>query len=158
MLVPGVLARPAGEMGRATRRITAIERGRRGLSKLPDRLIAIASVAISLAIAVACVAQDRQMAGYTGGRLMAACANRSEHDSALCLGYILDVADAMQASKASGGALIFGWRACLPPGTTAEEMRYVAVHFLIAHPEVRQSSASGLVANALSKAYPCPTH
>ena len=69
MLVPGVLARPAGEMGRATRRITAIERGRRGLSKLPDRLIAIASVAISLAIAVACVAQDRQMAGYTGGIL-----------------------------------------------------------------------------------------
>ena len=157
MLVPGVLARPAGEMGRATRRITAIERGRRGLSKLPDRLIAIASVAISLAIAVACVAQDRQMAGYTGGRLMAACANRSEHDSALCLGYILDVADAMQASKASGGALIFGWRACLPPGTGRGDA-VVAVHFLIAHPGVRQSSASGLVANALSKAYPCPTH
>jgi hypothetical protein len=98
------------------------------------------------------------MAGYTGDRLMAACANRSEHDSALCLGYIVDVADAMQASKTSDGALIFGWRACLPPGTTAEEVRYVAVHFLIAHPEVRLSSASGLVANALSEAYPCPTH
>ena len=70
-----------------------------------------------------------------GDRLMAACANRSEHDSALCLGYIVDVADAMQASKTSDGTLIFGWRACLPPGTTAEEVRYVAVHFLIAHPE-----------------------
>jgi hypothetical protein len=122
---------------------------------LPDRLIAIASVAIYLTIAAPSVAQDRQMAGYiTGDRLIAVCANRSEGDNALCLGYILGVADAMQASKASGGALIFGWRACLPPGTTSQELRDVAV--LIAHPDVRQSSASGLVAKALSEAYPCP--
>jgi hypothetical protein len=51
------------------------------LSKLRDRLIAIASLAINLAIAAACVAHDRQMAGYTGDRLMAACANRSEYVS-----------------------------------------------------------------------------
>jgi Rap1a immunity proteins len=119
---------------------------------LPDRLIAIASAAINLAIAVPCMAQDPQMAGYiTGDRLITACDSRSERDSALCRGYILGVADAMQASKASGGALIFGWRACLPPETTSQGLRYVAVHFLIA-----QSSASGLVAKALSEAYPCP--
>ena len=124
---------------------------------LPDRLIAIVSVAINLAIAVPGMAQDPQMAGYiTGDRLITTCDSRSERDSALCLGYILGVADAMQASKASGGALIFGWRACLPPGTTSQGLRYVAVHFLIAHPDVRQSSASGLVAKALSEAYPCP--
>jgi hypothetical protein len=97
------------------------------------------------------------MDGYiTGDRLIATCSSRSEGDNALCLGYILGVTDAMQASKASGRALIFGWRACLPPETTSQGLRDVAVHFLIAHPGVRQSSASGLVAKALSEAYSCP--
>jgi hypothetical protein len=32
----------------------------------------------------------------------------------------------------------------------------VAVRFLIAHAEAQQSSASGLVAKALSDAFPCP--
>ena len=117
---------------------------------LPDRLTAIASVAITLTIAAPSVAQDSQMAGYiTGDRLIAACANRSEGDSAFCFGYTLGIADAMQASKASGGALIFGWRACLPPETTSQGLRD--------HPAVRQSSASGLDAKALSEAYPCPS-
>lgn len=59
------------------RRIT----GPQILSKRRDCLIAIASLEINLAIAAACVAHDRQMAEYTGDRLMAACANRSEYMS-----------------------------------------------------------------------------
>jgi hypothetical protein len=79
-------ARPTGELGRAQmeaelvvlrRRIT----GPQILSKRHDCLIAIASLEINLAIAATCVARDRQMAGYTGDRLMAACANRSEYVS-----------------------------------------------------------------------------
>jgi hypothetical protein len=93
---------------------------------LPDHLIAIASVAINLAIAVPCMAQDPQMAGYiTGDRLITACDSRSERDSALCLGYILGVADAMQASKASGGARTYFWMARVP--TTRDYVSRAAV-------------------------------
>jgi hypothetical protein len=119
--------------------------------------IAIAVMAAISAIAVPCVAQDGIMAGYVAGeKLTEECTSVVQRDGALCFGYILGVSDAMQAAQASGGAVVFGWRACLPPSTMAKAVRDVAVHFLIAHPEVQQSSASGIVAKALSDAYPCP--
>ena len=61
----------------------------------------------------------------------------------------------MQGARATGGAL-FGWQACLPSGTTAEQLMEAAVRFLIAHPEAQQFAASGLIAKALSDAFPCP--
>ena len=39
--------------------------------------------------------------------------------------------------------------------TTTDQVTEVAVRFLIAHPEALESSASGLVAKALSEAFPC---
>ena len=49
-----------------------------------------------------------------------------------------------------------GKRACRLASTTAEQVTEMAVRFLIAHPEAQQSSASGIVAKALSDAFPCP--
>ena len=43
-------------------------------------------------------------------------------------------------------------RGCVAGRPTWRGLRYVAGHFLIAHPDVRQSSVSGLVAKALSEA------
>jgi Ssp1 endopeptidase immunity protein Rap1a len=117
----------------------------------------VADIAITvLAIAVPCVAQDPTMHGYImGNRLLASCTSVVQRDNALCIGYVIGVSDAMQAAQATGGAL-FGWQACLPPSTTAEQVTTGAVRFMIAHPEAQQSSASGLIAKALSDAFPCP--
>ena len=103
--------------------------------------IAIAVLAITLAVAAPCVAQDDPtMPGYImGTRLIEACTSVVQRDNALCVGYVVGVSDAMQAVQATGGAL-FGWQACLPPSTTTDQVTEVAVRFLIAHPEARQSS------------------
>jgi Rap1a immunity proteins len=116
----------------------------------------VASAALAMAAVDTSLAQDPIMPGYiAGNRLIEACTSAVERDNALCFGYVVGVSDAMQAAQATGGAL-FGWQACLPPSTTAEQVMEVAVRFLIAHAEAQQSSASGLVAKALSDAFPCP--
>lgn len=89
---------------------------------MPRRCIWIAtSVVIALANAPAGRAQDPRTPGYiTGDRLIARCISDDQADDGLCLGYILGVVDAMQAAQASGGALLFGWRACPSPDATAQ--------------------------------------
>ena len=121
--------------------------------KLPACIV----VATAITLAVPCDAQDTTRQGYsyiTGARLSGPCTSGGQRDSGLCLGYILGIADAMQAAQASGGAL-FGWRACVSPEIRPEQLLDVAVRFLAAHPAYAQFSASGLVANALSDAFPC---
>jgi Rap1a immunity proteins len=118
--------------------------------------IAIAVLVTIPAIAAPCVAQDPTVPGYIlGNRLLESCTSAVERDNALCFGYVIGVSDAMQVAQTTGGGL-FGWQACLPPSTIAEQVTEVAVRFLIAHPEALQSSASGLIAKALSDAFPCP--
>jgi hypothetical protein len=79
--------------------------------KFADLAMAIAVLAITLAVAVPCVAT---MPGYImGTRLIAACTSVVRRDNTLCFGYVVGVSDAMQAAQATGGAL-FGWQACLP--------------------------------------------
>ena len=114
----------------------------------------VAPAVMAMAVAVPCVAQDPTMLGYMAGNgLIKGCTSVVQRDNALCIGYIIGVSDAMQAAQATGGAL-FGWQACLPPSATAEQVTEVSVRFLIAHPEAQQSSASGLIAKALSDAFP----
>jgi hypothetical protein len=124
---------------------------------MPRRYIWIAtSVVIALANAPAGRAQDPRTPGYVNGdRLIYRCISDDHADDGLCLGYILGVIDAMQAAQASGGALLFGWRARPSPDATAQRLRDAVVRFLMAHPQTRLSSASGLVAKALSDAFPC---
>lgn len=103
-----------------------------------------------------CFAQHLATTGYiTGDRLITQCADGTSTGDGLCLGYILGVVDAMQAAQASGGTLVFGWNTCPPSDVKAEQLRAIVVHFLDDHPETRASSATGLVAKALSDAFPC---
>jgi hypothetical protein len=104
-----------------------------------------------------CMAQLVATPGYvTADKLVGRCTGGREGDEGLCLGYILGVADAMQAAQATNGTLVFGWRACPPHDTTALQVREVVVHFLLAYPDTQGSSASGLIAKALADAFPCP--
>ena len=116
----------------------------------------VTSVAALLSVAPS-AAQDVTTGGYINGeRLITRCTSVDHLDGALCLAYILGVADSMQAAQASGGTLLFEWRTCPPPGTMAERLEDIVVRFLTAHPETQRSSASGLVAKALNDAFPCP--
>jgi hypothetical protein len=103
-----------------------------------------------------CFAQHVATTGYvTGDRLLTQCAGGPSTGDGLCLGYILGVVDAMQAAQASGGTLVFGWQTCPPFDVKAERLQTAVIHFLDDHPEARASSASGLVAKALSDTFPC---
>jgi Rap1a immunity proteins len=95
-------------------------------------LTLVAPAVLVMAVAAPCVAQDEPtMPGYMAGNgLINGCTSVVQRDNALCIGYIIGVSDAMQAAQATGGAL-FGRQACLPPGTTAEQVTKAAVRFAV---------------------------
>jgi hypothetical protein len=112
---------------------------------------------IALLAASPSTAQVVATNGYvTGDQLITRCTSTALSDGNLCLGYILGIADSMQAVQARGGALIFDWRACLPSDATAAQLQKAVLDFLIVNPlPAQRTSASGLVAKALSDAFPC---
>jgi hypothetical protein len=85
-----------------------------------------------------------------GNELLDSCNN----DPPWCLGYVVGIADAMSGAQSVGGT-VNGWRACLPYGVTEGQVMDVVVQALRAHPQRRHNGASGLVASALSEAFPC---
>ena len=99
-------------------------------------------------------ASDEQPTGFlSGNRLLDIC---DQSHSALCIGYIAGIADAMGTSLADGShPAVAGWQACFPQGVSGGQVRDVAINYLQAHPEQRQLSAASLVAHALSEAFPC---
>jgi Rap1a immunity proteins len=66
------------------------------------------------------------------------------------LGYVAAIADA------SGQRGVEGRRTCAPPNVTLQQDVDVVKRYLEMHPEQRQYVAEGLVALALSEAFPCP--
>jgi hypothetical protein len=66
-----------------------------------------------------------------------------------CLGYIDGVADALDKN------IINGYKACVPDGVTAGQLQDVVVQYLRLNPADRHFLAFGLVADAISKAFPC---
>jgi hypothetical protein len=68
----------------------------------------------------------------------------------VCIGYIDGVAYAM-----NDGNAVNGFKACIPLGVTAQQIKDIAVRYLIKNPAVRIYAASSLVAAALSEAFPC---
>ena len=71
--------------------------------------------------------------------------------NAFCLGYILGIADIM----AKSGTQVEGFGACFPSDVTQGQVRDSVVTWLRANPDSRQYGATGLVAKALSEAFPC---
>ena len=88
-------------------------------------------------------------AGFdTGNSLLRSCMSENLN---LCLGYTSAISDAM-----GDGGIVRGRIACIPVGVTRGQVEDVAVQFLKQHPEKRHFAADSLVAQALSKAFPCP--
>jgi hypothetical protein len=69
--------------------------------------------------------------------------------SGVCVGYIEAIADAM------GVYPVRNYRACIPDGTQAWQLRPVVVRFLALHPDIRYLGADELVPRAYSEAFPC---
>lgn len=67
----------------------------------------------------------------------------------VCGAYIIGIADALDGNS------IDLWTACLPEHVLRGQVIDIAVEWLRAHPEARHFQAAGLVARALSEAYPC---
>jgi hypothetical protein len=71
-----------------------------------------------------------------------------EYRHIFCYGYIDGIADAM------AGNAINGYMACIPMAVGGGRFD-VVIQFLRANPAKRHLAAAGLVARALSDAYPC---
>ncbi len=91
-------------------------------------------------------------AGFVNGNtLLARCRNKFDvYDQAYCVAYIVAITDTLLGKNA-----VQGHRACPPGGIVQGQAFDIAVSWLEAHPQHRQFSANGLVAAALSEAFPC---
>jgi len=83
----------------------------------------------------------------TGNKLLTNC--QSDRGRLFCLGYMLEVADALDAAP------VQGFSACKPKGITGQQVYDIVVASLEAIPQHRHLTASRLVAGALSEAFPC---
>ena len=90
-------------------------------------------------------------AGFkTGNDLYNDCGNQRSSAWMGCYGYVVAIADAFQA-----GNKINGYSACLSPAVEAGQLIDVVVNYLRLKPADRHYDATGLVAHAMSDAFPC---
>jgi Rap1a immunity proteins len=83
---------------------------------------------------------------YSGSYLLDLC----NTNSLACMGYVVAIADSSICPKTVNG---YSW---LPPdGVTTGQVEKVTIKWLNEHPEKLHLNASGLVAFALSEAFPC---
>ena len=92
---------------------------------------------------------------YSGQQLRANCA-RGEGSEAACQGYLMGVVDGLEVSYDALGA---SQGTCLPDWlhSRPQEVRKIVVKYLDAHQEDLETGAGYLVADALLKAFPCPS-
>jgi hypothetical protein len=82
-----------------------------------------------------------------GNQLLQDCTNQ---DSTLfCLDYTSAVADALDGNSVNG------YDACIPTRVSAGQIKDIVVQYLRLNPAERHFAAAGLVADAISKAFPC---
>jgi hypothetical protein len=103
--------------------------------------------------AVVAVSAEAQADFKTGNQLYADCTSEEGASARVyCSGYIAAIADAAAWGPPWG---VFGYIQCPRDTVTLGQMSDVVVRFLAAHPERRALGAAGLVAQALSEAFPC---
>jgi hypothetical protein len=68
----------------------------------------------------------------------------------VCIGYIEGVADVL-----SSGTVLHGFKACFPVDLITGQLLDVVKNWIERNPEKLHYSAPGLVASALSSAFPC---
>ena len=87
---------------------------------------------------------------YSGNDLWKACNDGTAWGNAICVGFILGVADAQEISNG-----IATLRACKPDGIAGTQVKDIAVQFMQNNPQTRHYPAATLVAQSLSVAFPC---
>ena len=91
--------------------------------------------------------QTATAAPQNGSDLLRVCAHAApDKDAGFCLGYIHAMVDTIADSPELG---------CLPSMGTIDPLKDVVVQYLTAYPEMRTYPAYLVVADALSRAYPC---
>ena len=93
---------------------------------------------------------------WTGNDLWSYCGSTLEGPAPnSCTDYIMGVADgALTVRSFARQPADF----CMPTGVTGYQVADVGRRYLSQHPELRTYTASSLVFNALTEAFPCPTH
>lgn len=85
-----------------------------------------------------------------GKTLMVFCAGKDDTDAGLCNGYILGVAEVMNA-----GQPIYGQKACNHDGIKAQQLVDLVRMELHDNPALQSQKAGPMVANVLAKSFPC---
>jgi len=101
--------------------------------------------------------QANAVGGYkSGNELLGYCdlylTDPGRFNGGLCAGYILGVVDAAGSYEAWG---VMTQPFCVPIGVTVGQLVQIAYKSLKEEPETLHLLASGLVANALTEAFPC---
>ena len=84
-----------------------------------------------------------------GDKLLAKCNEDPGEGLAVCVGYVAGIADVLLTDS------VRGRRACMSLSVMTEQMVDAVRRWLEAHPDDRRYAANGLVAVALSTAFPC---
>jgi hypothetical protein len=82
----------------------------------------------------------------SGNELLQEC---TEPPVSLCFGYIEAVTDALVRNSLNG------YEACVPQEVTVGQLQNIVVQYLRQDPRDRHLGAIGLVAHAISNAFPC---
>lgn len=82
----------------------------------------------------------------SGNELLQDCTRQVQ---SLCLGYIEAVSDALSGNSVNG------YEACIPLEVTVGQLQDIVVQYLRQDPRDRHLGAIGLVAHAISNAFPC---
>lgn len=118
------------------------------LKRVLAGLVILASISETLPSAYA---QGDLFSFETGDSLVEDCLSNSPELQSHCVGYIAAVADTLSASP------IGDFHACIPGGrgVSEEQLKAIVLNWLRSRAGERRFTAAGLVAEALSEAFPC---
>ncbi len=89
---------------------------------------------------------------FTGNALHKFCrAETASYDGAVCTGYVAGMADAIVANSNE----LIGQRSCKPNGVALGQVVDIVKLWLEKRPQYRHLSSPGIIAWALSEAFPC---
>ena len=110
------------------------------------RLLLVSAIAIPMPLHQARAAPNASYSFENGNALLQDCGTNVMK----CLGYVQAVIDTL-----ASGNVINGYHACIPGNLSGQQVMDIASQYLRNAPQDRHRGASGLAADAFSKAFPC---
>jgi hypothetical protein len=107
---------------------------------------------LSILLLTVALSSGAQAAFVDGNRLLSDCS--AGGSQAFCLGYIAAISDALSLTGIAPST-VANYRACVPSEATNGQIADAVRQYLEHNPAFRHLSAPGLVAEALSQAFPC---